>query len=105
MERREFPLEPVFESEVELRRFAGLAMAEEGLGFARIMIAVVVEKNNFTTDFRLQPAGRLDFRSQEPFRKKSARLLAETNDRRGGHEGMPVGSTATGCGGGLPACQ
>jgi len=86
VKRGEFPLEPVFEGEVELRRLAGLAMAEEGLGFARIMIAVVVEKNNFTADLRLQPAGGLDFRSQEPFREKPARLLAETNDGRGGHD-------------------
>jgi hypothetical protein len=61
-------------------------MAEEGLGFARIMVAVVVEKNNLAADFRLQLAGRLDFRKQEPPREKPARLLAETNDRRGGHD-------------------
>jgi hypothetical protein len=34
----------------------------------------------------LQPAGSLDFRSQEPFRKKSARLLAEADDGHGGHD-------------------
>jgi hypothetical protein len=86
VKRREFSLEPVFEGEVELRRLAGLAMAEERLGFARIMITVVVEENNFTADLRLQPAGRLDFGDEEAFREKPARLLAETNDRRGGHD-------------------
>jgi hypothetical protein len=96
---------PASRREFELGRFAGLAMAEERLGFARIMVAVVAEENNFAADLRLQPAGRLDFGNQEPFREKPARLLAETNDRRGGHEGKPVGSTATGCSGGLPACR
>jgi hypothetical protein len=84
VKRREFSLEPVFESEVELRRLAGLAMAEKRLGFARIMVAVVAEENNFAAHLPLQPAGRLDFRKQESSREKSARLLAETNDWRGG---------------------
>ena len=80
--RRKFSLKPVFEGEVELGRFIGLAMAQDGFGFARIVVAVVVEENDFAADLRLQPPGRLDFGKQEPSREKSARLLAETNDRR-----------------------
>ncbi len=86
VKRGKFTLDSIFEREVELGRFAGLAMAEERLGFARIMVAVVAEENNFAAHLPLQPAGRLSFRKQEPSREKSARLLAEANDRRGGHD-------------------
>ena len=67
--------------EVEDRRLVGLAMTQNGLGFARIVVAVVAEKNNFTADFFLQPARGLDFGDEEAFREKPAGLLAETDDR------------------------
>jgi hypothetical protein len=54
-------------------------MAKDGFCFARIVVAVVTEENDFTADFALQAAGCLDFCEQEPFREKSAGLLAETN--------------------------
>ena len=78
--RRKFPLDPVFEGEVELGRLIGFAMAQDGLRLARVVVAVVAEINDFAADFRLQPPGRLDFGNQEPPREKPARLLAETND-------------------------
>ena len=45
------------------------------------MIAVVTEKNDFSADLLLQPASGHNFSEQESLRKKSARLLAETNNR------------------------
>ena len=80
MQRREFALELVCEGEIEYRRFLGFAMAEDGLGFARIVVAVVIEENDFAAHFLLQPPGRLDFGGQKTFREKPARLLAKTND-------------------------
>jgi len=60
-------------------------MAEKGPGFARILVAVVQEEDNFTADFLLQPAGGEDFCRQKPFGKESARLLTKTDDRRLAH--------------------
>src|SRR5438270_9978891 len=48
------------------------------------MVAVMEEEDDFASDFRLQPSGGHDFRVEESLRKKSARLLAETNHRRHG---------------------
>ena len=87
IQRREFPLELVLEGEIELRRLAGLAMAQDGLRFARVVVAVVIEEDDFAADFRLQPAGGQDFGEEKPLREEPARLLAETDDRRGAHGG------------------
>ena len=100
IERREFALQLVLEGEIELRRLAGLAMAQDGLGFARIVVAVVVEEDDLAADLRLQPPGGLDFGDQEPLREEPARLLAETDDGGGGHgvgnacAGVAVGPSA-----------
>ena len=83
--RREFSLQFVFKSKVEVRRLVGFAMAQDRFGFARIVIAVVAEENDLAADFRLQPPGRLDFGDEKAFREKPARLLAETNDGCGSH--------------------
>ena len=56
------------------------------------MVAVVAEEDDFAAELRLQAPGRLDFGHQEPFREKPARLLAETNDWRGGHDFAGVGA-------------
>ena len=61
IERRKFALNIIFKGEVKLRRLIGLAMAQDGSRFARIVIAVVEEENNLTADFTLQPARGLDF--------------------------------------------
>jgi hypothetical protein len=72
-----------------LGRLIGFTMAQESSRFARIVIAVVEEENNLTADFALQPPPGPDFCQQETFRKKTARLLAETNDGSG-HFSGPV---------------
>jgi len=48
---------------------------------ARIVIAVVAEKDNLTPEFRLQSARGFDLRIEKTSRKNPARLLPETNDR------------------------
>jgi hypothetical protein len=45
------------------------------------MIAVVTEEDDFSADLFLQAASRRNFSEQESLGKKSARLLAETNNR------------------------
>ena len=61
IERRKFALNTIFKGEVKLRRLIGFAMAQDGPRFARIVIAVVEEENNLTTDFPLQPSPGPDF--------------------------------------------
>jgi hypothetical protein len=45
------------------------------------MIAVVEEKDDFSPNFVLKTPGRGNLSEQKSLRKKSARLLAETNNR------------------------
>jgi hypothetical protein len=45
------------------------------------VITIVKEKDNFSANFLLETPGRQNLSDQEPLRKKSARLLAETNNR------------------------
>jgi hypothetical protein len=78
--RGKLPLYFVGESEVELGGLVGFAVTEEGLSFARIMIAVVVEKDNLTADLALQSAGRLQFGDEESLWEKPTGLLAKPND-------------------------
>ncbi|HEX7568968.1 MAG TPA: hypothetical protein VF492_00545, partial [Verrucomicrobiae bacterium] len=80
MKRGKFPLDFVCERKIEHRWLIGLAMTQDGLGFARIVVAVVTEENNLAADFRLQPPRRLDFCNEKASRKKSAWLLSEAND-------------------------
>ena len=42
-------------------------MTQNGLGFARVMVAVVTEENDFAADFGLEPPGRLDFGNEKTF--------------------------------------
>ena len=45
------------------------------------MIAVVKEKDDFTTNLLLETPGRQNFREQKSLGKKSARLLTKTDNR------------------------
>jgi hypothetical protein len=84
--RREFPLELVLECEIEWERLAIFAMAENGLEFARIMVAVVEKEDDLTADLVAQLSGGAHFGIEKTLGKKPARLLAETDDRRGAHD-------------------
>ncbi len=57
-------------------------VAQDRDRLARVVIAVVIEKDDFAPDLLLQAAGGLDLCEKKPARKNSARLLAEANDRR-----------------------
>ena len=55
IERRKFALNTIFKGKVKLRRLIGFTMTQDSSRLARIVIAVVEEENNLTTDFTLQP--------------------------------------------------
>ena len=78
MKRGKLPLDFVLEREIQVGRFVGFAMAQDGFCFTRIVIAVVAEENNFAANFFLQPPRCLDFGKQKSFWEKPAGLLAET---------------------------
>src|SRR5579871_6607605 len=86
IERRVFALEFVFLSEIDFESFAIFAVAQDGFGFAGVVIAVVVEEDDFSADLGLEFAGGLDLGVEESFGKDSAGLLAEADDGGGGHE-------------------
>jgi hypothetical protein len=75
----------VIESEVQLNGFPGLAMVKRRARLARVMIAVVIEENNFPADLGLKPAGSLDLGDKVASRKEAARLLAKTDHGSGTH--------------------
>src|SRR5258708_24165546 len=56
-------------------------MPEEGFGFARVVIAVVIEEDDLAADLGLQAARGADFGDQKTPRKDPARLLTEADDR------------------------
>src|SRR4029453_566106 len=56
-------------------------VSQNGTCLARVMIAVVTEKDDFSADLLLQSASGGNLSEQESLWKKSARLLAETNNR------------------------
>jgi hypothetical protein len=53
MQWRELALDFIFHREVQLRGFVGLAMPQSCPRFARVVIAVMKEENNFAADFLL----------------------------------------------------
>ena len=64
-------------------------MAQQRPGFARVVVAVVIEKNDLAADLLLKFPRGLDLGEEESSREESARLLAEADDRggRGGGRG------------------
>ena len=79
---RELLLDLVRELEIQRIFASGMAFTKDGNGLARIVIAVVKKEDDLAADFLLQPSRAGDFGVEKSFRKKSARLLAETDDRR-----------------------
>ena len=68
--------------------------AQQRFGFARIVIAVVVEENDFAADFGAEAPGRQNLGDEEPFGEYPAWLLAEADDRGGAHV---TGDASGGC--------
>jgi hypothetical protein len=62
IERRKLALNGILQSEVQLHRLIRLRMAQNGSGFPRVMITVVKEENNLTSNFTSQASGGLNFR-------------------------------------------
>jgi hypothetical protein len=57
------------------------SVSQNGDRLARVMITVVKEKDDFTANLLLETPGRQNFSEQKSLWKKSAWLLAETNNR------------------------
>ncbi len=57
-----------------------VAIAQNGNRLPRVVVAIVIEENDFASDFSLQPARGLDFCVEEAAREDPARLLTEAND-------------------------
>ena len=81
VERRELLLDPIRELEIYCDIPLVLFVSQNSDRFARIMIAVVKEKDDFAANLLLETSSRHDFSDQKSLGKKSARLLAETNNR------------------------
>ena len=69
------------EGEIEFEWFPGLAVTQGRTCFPRIMVTIMIEKDDFPPDLRLKAASRDKFGKQKSARKKSAGLLTKTNDR------------------------
>src|SRR4030095_12486258 len=78
---RKLLLNPIFELKVQGDFLVAALVSQNGNRLARIMVAVVKEKDDFSPDFLLETPGRRNLSEQKSLRKKSARLLAETNNR------------------------
>jgi hypothetical protein len=74
-------LDSVLELKVQRYFLVALLVSQNGDCLARVVIAVVKEKDDFSSDFLLESPGRSDFSEQKSLWKKSTRLLAKTNNR------------------------
>src|SRR5262245_38748997 len=95
IERGKLLLDPILELKIQSYFFVGMLVSQNGSCLARVMIAVVKEKNDFAADLLLQMASRRNFSEQESLGKKSVRLLPETNNRL--IHGSKRASHASGC--------
>ncbi len=59
IKRRIFALNLVGERKVHLARRARIVVAQNGFGFARVVIAIVIEEDDFAADFALQTPRRV----------------------------------------------
>jgi hypothetical protein len=81
IERGKLFLDPILELKIQSHFPVALVVSQNCSCLARVMIAVVKEKDDFTADLLLQSASGRNFSEQESFGEKSARLLTETNNR------------------------
>ena len=81
IQRRKLLLNLVRELEIESILTSGVPFAQDRVRLAAIMIAVVKKENDLAANLFLQPARGRDLRIKKSFRKKSARLLSEADDR------------------------
>src|SRR5262249_55433780 len=81
IERGKLLLDSILELKIQSYFLVATLVQQNGTCLARVMVAVVTEKDDFAADLFLQPASSRNFSEQESLWKKSARLLAETNNR------------------------
>jgi pyrimidine operon attenuation protein/uracil phosphoribosyltransferase len=74
-------LDPIFELKVQGYFLVAVSVSQNGDRLARVMITVMKEKNDFSADLLLKTPDRRNLSEQKSLWKKSARLLAETNNR------------------------
>ena len=74
-------LDPIRKLKIQSYFPLAVVISQNGTCLTRVVIAVVKEKNDFSADLLLQAPSRRNFSEQESLGKKSARLLAETNNR------------------------
>jgi hypothetical protein len=83
IERRELLLNRVQESEINAMFTTRMSFSQDRYRLARIMITVVKEKHDFAANFLLKLSGGDNLGIEKSFWKKAARLLPETDNRRG----------------------
>src|SRR5579872_4196939 len=88
VKRREFPLYLIGEGEIQGERLTEAAVADDGLGFARIVIRIVAKEDDSTADFLLQPQSGPNLRHEVAAREEPARLLAKANHGLAAHVGV-----------------
>src|SRR5207302_4613895 len=89
VERGELALEFADDGEVQVRRLARRAMAQDRACLAWIVVAVVAEVHDAPADLRLQASRGADLGHEEPPREEAAGLLAERDDRLAHLRGGP----------------
>jgi hypothetical protein len=78
---RKLFLDAILELKVQRYLAAAALISHNCNCFARVVIAVMKEKDDFSPDLFLETPRRDDLSKQKPLGKKSARLLAKTNNR------------------------
>jgi len=81
IERRKLLLDAILELKIQGHFLIAMLVSQNGNRLARVMITVVKEEDDVSADFVLETSSRQNFSEQESLRKKSARLLAETDNR------------------------
>jgi hypothetical protein len=77
----ELLLDPILELKVQGYFLVAVSVSQNGRRLARVMVTVMKEKNDFSANLLLKTPGRQNLSEQESLGKKSARLLAETDNR------------------------
>jgi hypothetical protein len=81
IERRKLLLDAILELKIQGHFLVAVLVSQNGNRLARVMITIVKEEDDVSADFALETSSRQNFSEQKSLRKKSARLLAETDNR------------------------
>ncbi|HEU0208721.1 MAG TPA: hypothetical protein VFQ78_07055 [Candidatus Udaeobacter sp.] len=77
----ELLLDPVFELKIQGRFLVAVLVSQNRYCLALVMVTVVKKEYDFPASILLETSRRQNLGDQISLRKKSARLLAETDDR------------------------